>query len=68
MKVTIDLERLLKQKQWRLSDLEKKTGMSYQQLWNIKTGRTSKINFETIGLFLEAFECEPNELFTITKS
>lgn len=67
MKVSIDLEKLLAEKGWRLTDLEEKTGMSYQQLWNIKSWRTSKINFETIAALLGAFGCEPNELFTLTK-
>lgn len=37
MKVSIDLEKLLTEKGWRLTDLEERTGMSYQQLWNIKS-------------------------------
>jgi hypothetical protein len=32
----------------KLSDLEKLVKLSYQQLWNIKEHRTSKVSFETI--------------------
>jgi len=36
MKVELNIEGLLKEKDIRLSDLEKKVSLSYQQLWNIK--------------------------------
>jgi DNA-binding Xre family transcriptional regulator len=48
MKVEINIEALLEKKKMRLSDLEKLVNLSYQQLWNIKEGRTSRITFETI--------------------
>jgi len=36
MKVELNIEGLLEEKSMRLSDLEKKVSLSYQQLWNIK--------------------------------
>jgi hypothetical protein len=36
MKVKLDIEGLLEEKSIRLSDLEKRVSLSYQQLWNIK--------------------------------
>lgn len=36
MKVELNIEGLLKEKDMRLSDLEKLVSLSYQQLWNIK--------------------------------
>lgn len=68
MKVEINIEWLLEKKNMKLSDLEKKVSLSYQQLWNIKEWRTTKVSFETIGELLKGFKCKPNELFKITKS
>ncbi len=67
MKIEIDINGLLEKKKLRLIDIENKTWLSYQQLWNIKTWRTKKIEFETIWKLLEAFKCKPNDLFKITK-
>lgn len=67
MKVELNIEALLEKKNIRLSDLEKEVNLSYQQLWNIKEGRTTKISFETIAELLNGFKCKPNDLFKITK-
>lgn len=67
MKIKIDIEWLLNKKNIKLSDLEKLVNLSYQQLWNIKEWRTTKISFETIWELLNGFECKPNDLFIITK-
>ena len=67
MKVEINIEWLLEKKNMKLSDLEKKVSLSYQQLWNIKEWRTTKVSFETIGELLKGFKCKPNDLFKITK-
>lgn len=67
MKVEINIEWLLEKKNMKLSDLGKKVSLSYQQLWNIKEWRTTKVSFETIWELLKGFKCKPNELFKITK-
>ncbi len=67
LKVSINLEEVLKNKNISLTYLATRTGISYQQLWNIKEGRTKKVYFETIGLLLDACGCTLNELFKITK-
>ena len=48
MKVELNIEELLEKKKMKLSDLQKVVNLSYQQLWNIKERRTTKISFETI--------------------
>ena len=67
MKVELNMEWLLEKNQMKLSDLEKIVNLSYQQLWNIKQWRTSKISFETIWELIKGFKCKPNDLFKITK-
>ena len=67
MKISINIEWLLEKNKIKLSDLEKLVNLSYQQLWNIKEWRTSKISFETIWELLKGFKCKPNDLFKITK-
>ena len=67
MKVELNIEWLLEKKKMKLSDLEKLVNLSYQQLWNIKEWRTSKIGFDTIWELLKGFNCKPNDLFIVTK-
>jgi len=67
MKVELNIDWLLKKKNMKLSDLEKVVNLSYQQLWNIKQWRTSRISFDTIWELLKGFNCKPNDLFKITK-
>ena len=67
MKIELNIEWLLEKKKMKLSDLEKIVNLSYQQLWNIKEWRTSKISFNTIWELLNGFKCKPNDLFIITK-
>lgn len=67
MKVEINIEWLLEAKNMKLSDLEKLVSLSYQQLWNIKEWRTTKVSFDTIWELLKGFKCKPNDLFKITK-
>ena len=67
MRVKIDIEWLLKKRNIKLSDLEKLVNLSYQQLWNIKEWRTSKVSFDTVWELLKGFKCKPNDLFLITK-
>ncbi len=67
MKIELDIEWLLEKNKMKLSDLEKLVNLSYQQLWNIKEWRTTKISFETIWELLKGFKCKPNDLFKITK-
>jgi len=67
MKIKIDIEWLLKKNNIKLSDLEKLVNLSYQQLWNIKEWKTTKISFDTVWELLKGFKCKPNDLFIITK-
>jgi len=47
MKVELNIEWLLKKRKIKLRDLERVINISYQQLWNIKQWRTSKIMFKS---------------------
>jgi len=67
MKVKLNIEWLLEEKSMRLCDLEKKVSLSYQQLWNIKEWRTTKVSFDTVWELLKGFKCKPNDLFKLTK-
>jgi len=67
MKVSLNIEWLLEKRKMRLKDLENKVNLSYQQLWNIKQWRTSKVSFETVWELLKGFKCKPNDLFIVTK-
>ncbi|EKD29787.1 MAG: hypothetical protein ACD_78C00274G0014 [uncultured bacterium (gcode 4)] len=67
MKVEINLWELLGKNKMSARDLSKITGMSNQQISSIKRGMTSRIGLDTIEKLLEAFQCEPNDLFKIIK-
>ena len=67
MKVEINLWELMGRNKMNARELSRKSGISYQQLSNIKRGVTKKIELETIEKLLVAFNCEPNDLFKIIK-
>ena len=48
----------------RLAEL---SGLSRQQISNIKNHNPRKIEYDSIAKLLIAFKCKPNDLFTITK-
>ena len=67
MKVHINLAALLKQYWMTAKELSKIIWLSEQQLTSIRRQKSEKIEFATIAKLLEAFDCEPNDLFIITK-
>lgn len=67
MKIEIDIWGLLWKHKMTASELAKKTGISEVQISKIKTWKTKKIELTTIEKLLEAFQCEPNDIFKITK-
>lgn len=67
MKVDINLWELLAKKRITAKKLSEITGISEQQIWSIKNGKTTKISFDTLAKFLDAFDCNINDLFIITK-
>lgn len=67
MKVEINLSELLRKNKMNSRDLARKSGISYQQISNIKIWKTRRIGLDTIEKLLEAFQCEPNDLFVITQ-
>ena len=67
MDIKLNITELLEKKDKKLRWLEEETWISYQALWSMKNGKTSKISFDTIWKLLKAFKCKPNDLFKINK-
>lgn len=65
MKIEINLWWLLGENKMTARALSEKTWLSPQQISHIKNWKTTKISFDTIAKFLKAFDCKPNDLFTI---
>ena len=67
MKIEINLWELLGKNKLTIKALSELTGISRQQLHNIKHWKTNKISFEVIEKLLKGLKCEPNDLFKIIK-
>jgi DNA-binding Xre family transcriptional regulator len=67
MKIEINLWELMGKNKMTALKLSSLTWISPIQISNIKNGKTSKIELQTIAKFLEAFDCTPNDLIKIIK-
>lgn len=66
-KLEINLWELMGKNKLTALKLSEITWLTPVQISHIKNGKTTRIGLETIERLLEAFDCEPNDLFKITK-
>ena len=63
--INLNLQTLLIKKWIKLKELSEITGLSQQQLINIKKQRIKKISLSTIEKLCKWLNCQPNDLFII---
>ncbi len=63
--INLNLQILLNKKWLKVKELSKITGISQQQLINIKKQRIKKISLSTIEKLCKWLNCQPNDLFII---
>jgi putative transcriptional regulator len=61
--VKLRLSELLKEKGRTAYWLAKETRMSQGVVWNMVSGKTRAIHFETVSRICEALDCTPADLF-----
>ena len=64
-----ELHKLLGARRMHITDLQRKTGLSYKTLHDLYHERTSRIDFNTIDLICRALDVEPGDLlkYQLTK-
>lgn len=62
MSIKVKLAVVLAQKEMRLVDLERLTGISLNNLSILKTGKAKAVRFSTLSLLCKALECQPGDL------
>jgi len=63
--ILINLQSILQKKWIKLKKLSEITGISQQQLINIKKQRIKKISLSTIEKLCKWLNCQPNDLFIV---
>lgn len=62
MAIKIKLAVVLAQKEMKLIELEKLTGISLNNLSVLKTGKAKAVRFSTLNLLCKALDCQPGDL------
>ena len=65
--VKLRLSELLKEKGRSAYWLAKETGMAQGVVWNMVSGKTKAIHFETVNRICDALGCDPGDLFHYKK-
>lgn len=63
MKITLNLEKLIADKGRSLLSVANETGLNYNTLHRLQSGKAQGITYSTIGLLCDALGCEPGDLF-----
>lgn len=64
MKIALNLEKLLAERERSLLSVANETGLNYNTLHRLMSGKAQGITYSTIGLLCDALQCNPGDLFT----
>lgn len=53
---------ILAEKEMKLTELEKRTGISLNNLSILKTGKAKAVRFSTLNAVCKALDCQPGDL------
>ncbi|WP_261806999.1 helix-turn-helix domain-containing protein [Lapidilactobacillus luobeiensis] len=62
MKIIVDLDRLLAERQMTLTELSQQVGLTLANLSILKTGKARAIRFSTLAAICAALDCQPGDL------
>ncbi|WP_461218135.1 helix-turn-helix domain-containing protein [Lapidilactobacillus salsurivasis] len=65
MKIVVDLDRLLAQRQMTLTELSEQVGLTLANLSILKTGKARAIRFSTLTAICAALDCQPGDLLHV---
>ncbi len=60
--IKVKLDRMLVERNMKLSQLSERVGISIANLSNLKTGKGKAIRFTTLNALCKALECQPGDL------
>lgn len=63
MKIALNLEKLLADRERSLLSVANETGLNYNTLHRLMSGKAQGITYSTIGLLCDALQCDPGNLF-----
>lgn len=64
-KVSCHLDVLLEQRNMTLTELAKRTNITFANLSVLKNNRGRAVRFTTLTVLCEALNCQPGDLFTV---
>ena len=62
MPIIVNLDVMLARRKRRLKELAEYTGITIQNLSNLKTGKARAVRFSTLELICQFLECQPADL------
>ncbi len=65
--ILVNLDRLLEERGWTLTDLSNEIGLTLANLSILKTGKAKAIRFSTLDAICRALECQPGDLLAFKK-
>jgi len=67
MPIRVELEQVLKRREWSMWKLSQVTGVTPSAVWRLVRHKTTSINFPTLAAICEALECEPGDVLKLEK-
>ena len=65
--VDVHLDRLLAERGLTLAELAESVGVTVVNLSILKNGRAKAVRFSTLTAICRALECQPGDLFTVSR-
>ena len=65
MKIEMQIDKILEERQRSFYWLAKQTGISHTTLWRLKKGKALGINFITLEKICLTLECQPGDILTL---
>lgn len=65
MRIVVELDHLLAQRQMTLTELSEQVGLTLANLSILKTGKARAIRFSTLAAICAALDCQPGDLLRV---
>ena len=62
MKIQVNLDRMMLERQMKLTDLAERVGITQANLSILKTGKAKAIRFSTLAAICQELNCQPGDI------
>ena len=61
MPIRVQLEPMLKAREWTISRLAQETGITVANIWRLTRNKTTQVQMKTLDAICRALECQPGD-------